>query len=243
MISNPTQRQFLLVRRHFAERFARNYKRLLDRLRPFIPRTEDREDVLQEVFTRDFLGHSYFGAIDVTDASFVNAMRDRALQLYRDSKGRPLAVKTDLNAEVADPAEDADREIAIELVKASLQQLSATMQCVLILHLEGWSSVEIAEKLGLSAGAVSQLTRRARAKLIKYVSSELDLLGKEQKVWWPPRGRIEGDDQGDHALTLQIEPGTAPAWEIDDFLDCLNEVYVALGGTGLQFDSESESPR
>ncbi|MFC4312992.1 RNA polymerase sigma factor [Steroidobacter flavus] len=251
MIRKTSQRSFLMRRRDLAELYQRHHKRLKDSLRGEISQAEDCEEVLHTFITKQLLNIS---RDDVADR--LRYLRKWAVDYSRSQRRPPPSVKATLEAEVADPAQLADTELLRERVSASLQKLSITMQGVLMLHLTGLSSEEIAERLGIPVARVDTLRRRARAKLIEYLSEDLESPELDEDAVLRParetlrdrrlRARAQatrGEDTRCGVLRLEIRPGAASATEVDDFLDCLNEIYLSLGGAGLQFDRASEKRR
>lgn len=126
-------------------------------------------------------------ARDLAQEAFVRALRESpenprawlftvAANLARDEARTAIRRKrhlTLLHSEAADrvspddPADDLEREERWKAVRHALGALSERDRDVLLLWDAGWDYGEIAEEIGLSAGAVGTTLARARRRLVE----------------------------------------------------------------------------
>jgi RNA polymerase sigma-70 factor (ECF subfamily) len=108
---------------------------------------------------------------------------DRLRRKYRrhsvDSPGDFEAVAD----EFPQPHQQAENAELLEKLRAALPTLPIQQSQAFVLHcVEGWSYQEIAERLGVSVGAVGMLILRARGKLKELLNADCGLLIKRRSV-------------------------------------------------------------
>ncbi len=128
---------------------------------------EDRaQDLAQEAFVR-VLDHDPESPRAWLFAVANNLAKDEARMVIRRKKHLTLIrAETDDASPAPDPAEQLDREQRIEAAKRALEQLSERDREVLLLWDAGFNYVEIAERTGLSVGALGTTLARARKRLV-----------------------------------------------------------------------------
>lgn len=131
--------------------------------------TNDAEDVLQEAYVKAFnaLQEQRFDGRSSVQTWLYRIVSNAAIDATRRRKARPVS-----NPDDAEPREDSsvdpEGRMALRELDEWLSELSVEQRSVLILRaVEGFSTVETAEILGCSEGAVEQRLIRARANLNK----------------------------------------------------------------------------
>ncbi|HET6411085.1 MAG TPA: sigma-70 family RNA polymerase sigma factor [Anaeromyxobacter sp.] len=165
VLAGSPSRFGLLVHRH--ERRLRSLARhlLWDR--------EEVEDVVQQTFVQAFVALDRFAGTGPFSTWLtriaVNEARLRARRWRRTE--RSMVELSQSSESVADtPEQKAGRRETVERVRVALDRLPARHREVLSLVVDGLSHEEIAERLGIRAGAVKVRVHRARAALRQKVS-------------------------------------------------------------------------
>ncbi len=143
----------------FAELVRRHQRRVFRLAGRFFPRPEEIEDVSQETFLAVWVKlDSYRG-----EAPFEHWLTRVCLNCCyaRLRQRRPVAAA--MPDEVPAPAADPNARLEVEQLMRRLP--SADRFMLLLLHGEGWSVQEIAERLGWSRVAVKVRAHRARVRL------------------------------------------------------------------------------
>ena len=155
----------LLVHRH--------ERRLLSLARHLLRDREEVEDVVQQTFVQAFVALDRFAGTGAFSTWLtriaVNEARLRARRWRRTE--RSMVELSQSSESVADtPEQKAGRREAVERVRVALDRLPERHREVLSLVVDGLSHDEIAERLGIRAGAVKVRVHRARAALRQQVS-------------------------------------------------------------------------
>ena len=131
----------------------------------FTHRLEDAEDIVQEAFHRAVRALPDYDDRRPFSAWFYTIVRNVArTAISKDGRRQAIAPLTFLETEpvapaVVDPIEARDMERAIERLSASQQA------CIQLCDIEGFTSVEAADMLGVSEGTVRTHLHRARKQL------------------------------------------------------------------------------
>lgn len=158
---------------------------------------QDADDSLQSLFLR-VVRRGRLTEVDEPERYLTRA-QTRVFTTYWSRRSRVEVPVEDAAVEEADSAtlgERLERLQDAELVRRCLPLLKARHRAVLSLHMSGFSRETIAEELGLSPHAVTQLTRRAldalnhRLRLAGYVRGFLPL---PVVSWFRQRGRASAD--------------------------------------------------
>lgn len=149
----------LLVERHMRRAYSVAYRLLGQR--------EDAEDLVQDAFLAALEKIDTFKAGRSFAPWFYRILVNRGLN---SRKSRALRRMDALPPEIADasrsPLRDAERAELREMLTAVLANLPPRQKSIVeLFELEGFSSLEIAEVLGLSDGTVRWHLHQARAKL------------------------------------------------------------------------------
>ena len=132
---------------------------------------QEAEDVAQEVFMDFHRLHS--ASSPYAGPWLYRAAAHTALNRVRGRKRRErreLAQAVDANAQTMDPQTQAEVNEDRRRVRQALAKLPAKPATVLVLRASGLSYSEIAESIGVGAGQIGTLLRRAEAALRKEVN-------------------------------------------------------------------------
>ncbi len=147
---------------------------------------DDREDIVQETFTRAFRGVANLKAPEAFEGWLYTIARNRALT-SRERKSRLDRVQSDLAQETESAAPPVPQAFHAEIDGAVVRELIASLpegpekQTVTMFYIEGQLSArEIAEKLGVGKSAVTMRLERFRAKVKKKVLAEVARLRGEE---------------------------------------------------------------
>ena len=152
----------------------------------FFPKQQDREDALQETFIRIYekLGtlhdpKTFMGwAITVCKTTCLNRLKSMEVHTGKDDF-RPLNSEEDDDSFYAgmdtltvseyrrdvDPTAHVDKEHVESVVRAILEDLPENQQMCLALWMDGFSTKEIAEELGMPPGTVKSNINYAKKKV------------------------------------------------------------------------------
>lgn len=119
------------------------------------------EDLVQEAFIASFSANARFGSVDQAEAYVRRAVSSRFLdQARRRAKERALlSLVVPLEQTPTEPT------FASDLREALATLPPRTRACVVLRHLEGLSTRETADALGLSEGAVKRYVSDGKAAL------------------------------------------------------------------------------
>lgn len=124
------------------------------------------QDLAQEAFAR-VLEHAPDNPRAWVFAVAGNLARDEVRMVVRRKKHLALIrSETEESVAAVDPVERLDREARLSAAKEALEQLSERDREVLLLWDAGLSYAEIAERTGLSVGAIGTTLFRARRRLV-----------------------------------------------------------------------------
>jgi RNA polymerase sigma factor (sigma-70 family) len=160
-----------------AETFEREKQRLLSFIKKRIPKTDDAEDILQDVFFQLTESFEVLRPIEQMTAWLFKVTRNKIIDRYRKKKpesieGLALAYDTDgeesqtlLNwifDPVNNPEEDLTRKLIWETVCQALEEMPAEQKEVFVWHeLENKSFKEIAEMTEVSVNTLLSRKRYA----------------------------------------------------------------------------------
>lgn len=169
----------------YSELYQAHYTRVLRLSRLLLSDRDEAEDVSQEVFLKLLKEHHHRNLPAEWDRWIVrvtvNACRDRrrsgwwkwlrASNKEFEESNHPSSVQTPeelmLNGEIRNR------------IWRSLQELSPRQKNVLVLrHIEGWSTQEVADTLGISAGSVKRHLFRAASHLRKALRDRHDKMSE-----------------------------------------------------------------
>jgi len=102
---------------------------------------------------------------------------DRLRRKYRRHSVDPPGDFEAVADELPQPHQQAENAELLEKLRAALPTLPPQQSQAFVLHcVEGWSYQEIAERLGVSVGAVGMLILRARGRLKELLNADCGLL-------------------------------------------------------------------
>ena len=154
----------------FEALFKSEYARVAGIANRVLADAHEAEDVAQEVFVSFHRLHS---ASSPYAASWLHrAAAHTALNRIRGRRRREkreLAQSTQEESRAMDPQQVAEANEERRRIRAALARLPARPAAVLVLRASGLSYAEVAQAVGVSAGSIGTLLRRAEAALRKEV--------------------------------------------------------------------------
>ena len=163
---------------HIVERYQAKLDRYITRLG--VRNTEDREDVLQEIFIKVYKNLNDFDPSLSFSSWIYRIAHNEAISWYRKLKVRPegyLVGESDaVISMIGDDKEDAetrfDRAIEAEELLSALEKLDAKYRDVLILrYFEHLEYEDISDILQMPIGTVGTLVHRAKKQLRSQLSA------------------------------------------------------------------------
>ena len=158
-------------------RFRPSVLRLLEGFGGLDP--DDREDIVQETFTRAFRGVANLKAAAAFEGWLYTIARNRALTTI-ERKGRQERVQADLASETDDSSPLMPTAFHAEVDGAVVRELIASLpegpekQTVVLFYVEGQLSArEIAERLGVGKSAITMRLERFRARVKRELAVRL----------------------------------------------------------------------
>jgi RNA polymerase sigma-70 factor (ECF subfamily) len=140
---------------------------------------DDREDIVQETFTRAFRGVANLKAAGAFEGWLYTIARNRALTTL-ERKGRQERVHADLASESDDSTPLMPQAFHVEVDGAVVRELIAGLpegpekQTVVLFYVEGQLSArEIAERLGVGKSAITMRLERFRARVKRELAVRL----------------------------------------------------------------------
>lgn len=173
--------------RHDPDAFAAVYARFSDRVHAYaLQRLHDPDlaaDITSTVFTRALASLPDFEQRESSpnsDSAFegwlMTIARNAIIDHVRANKRLTIldaaTYRTHLTGTSPDPSSAAVAPDERERLLDALQKLNSTQQRIVLLRLQGWNGVEIAELLGMSHGSVRVAQHRAYARLRELLTSE-----------------------------------------------------------------------
>jgi RNA polymerase sigma-70 factor (ECF subfamily) len=140
---------------------------------------DDREDIVQETFTRAFRGVANLKAAAAFEGWLYTIARNRALTTI-ERKGRQERVQSDLASESDDSSPLLPAAFHAEIDGAVVRDLIAGLpegpekQTVVLFYVEGQLSArEIADRLGVGKSAITMRLERFRARVKRELALRL----------------------------------------------------------------------
>ncbi len=148
--------------------YDRYHKRLLAYARQMLPRRQDAEDVLQDVFVRAYFGLRAHSRDLALRAWLFRVAHNRCIDELRRPAPPPPEVLEMMRSGVQDPvAEVESREVLRRLI-ADVRRLPEQQRSALLMReLDGMSYEDLAASLGVTVSAVKSLLVRARVGLAR----------------------------------------------------------------------------
>lgn len=151
----------------YAELVRRHERRVFRLAGRFFRRPEEVEDAAQQTFLTAWRKLDTYKA----KAPFEHWLTRVCLNCCYQELRRRRATEVELDRDVSAPRSDPNAKIDVERL---LAHLPATDRFVLqLMHGEGWSTQEIAERLGWSRANVKVRAHRARKKLRRLLEEDL----------------------------------------------------------------------
>jgi RNA polymerase sigma-70 factor, ECF subfamily len=147
--------------------------------------TDDREDIVQETFTRAFRGLSRLKAPAAFEGWLYTIARNRALTTL-ERKGRQERVHASVASQSDDSVPMMPAAVHAEIDEAVVRQIISELpegpekETVTLFYVEGQLSArEIAEKLGVGKSAITMRLERFRAKVKRELVLRLTKVRRE----------------------------------------------------------------
>jgi RNA polymerase sigma-70 factor (ECF subfamily) len=144
-----------------------HYRQVVGFLSGMLLDRERARDLAQEAFAR-VLGREAENPRGLVFKTAANLARDEARMVVRRKRHlKLLRVEEDVRSEgLPSPSRELEAKERAEKVRAALETLSETDRQVLVLWNAGFDYGEIAERTGLSKGAIGTTLARAKKKLV-----------------------------------------------------------------------------
>jgi RNA polymerase sigma factor (sigma-70 family) len=147
-------------------------KRLLAYARQMLPRGQDAEDALQDVFVRAYSGLRSNGRELALRAWLFRVAHNRCIDELRRPALPPPEVLEQITRTAQDPAVELDRRESLRRLIADVRRLPEQQRSALLMReMGGVSYAELACTLGTSVPAVKSLLVRARIALAQAASA------------------------------------------------------------------------
>jgi len=158
-LDNPSAFEILLNRYEAA---------FLRKARTVVITQENAEDVVQEVFVKIYRNGYRFKTVE--GASFKSwaykILMNTSFTHYKkikNNRDRTIVLETEIYENIADETMDSERTLTKDYVSSILKQMPEHLASVLRMHIiEGLPQKEIAEKEGVSVGAIKTRVHRAK---------------------------------------------------------------------------------
>ena len=151
----------------FARFFEENYDHLLNWTAKKLTSPEDAQEITSAVFTSLWYRWLEHGPPDVPEAYLFRVARNKLADHWKAAARRTPTVPLEY-ADGSDAVADVDRLSEVEALEEYWQflaMLPSRQRVVLELHVTGLRVSEIAQKLGLSEGGVSNQLHNARTRM------------------------------------------------------------------------------
>jgi len=154
----------------FARLVAQHQRRVFQLCGRFFRRPEDVEEAAQETFLRAWRKLDHYSERAPFEHWLTRVCLNTCLGILRRDKRRVTSTEN-LSFEPPAPTQDADAGMAAAQLIGRLPAADAMV--LRLLHTEGWSIAELAERLGWSQANVKVRAHRARRRLRRWVESDL----------------------------------------------------------------------
>ena len=151
----------------FGELVRRHQQRVFRLAGRFFRRREEIEDVAQETFLQAWAKLHTYRAKAPFEHWLTRVCLNTCYGRFRKRKGDELPLEYDVAVKGHDPTARLDAERLLEQLKPDDRFV------LLLLHGEGWTVAEIAERLGWSKANVKVRAHRARKRLQKVMAEDL----------------------------------------------------------------------
>ncbi len=161
----------------FFQLYQHYYASLCAYVNKIIDDQEQAEDIVQEVILAIYEGDKSFTTTAELTNYLYKACYNNTLLFLRHQKNKPtqLDILEEIN-NLEDSDESYQLALKEELVRQlyiAIQQLPKEQQRIMLMHLEGYSWVEIAEKLGVSINTIKTQRNRSMKILRKTINPSL----------------------------------------------------------------------
>ena len=150
----------------FGELVVRHQRRVFRLAGRFFRRPEEVEDVAQETFLQAWRKLDTYRAKAPFEHWLTRVCLNCCYGRFRKRRGEEVPLEYDIRASAGDPT------VRIEVERLLAQLPTDDRFLLLLLHGEGWSVAEIADRLGWSRANVKVRAHRARKKLQKVLEED-----------------------------------------------------------------------
>ncbi len=208
-------------------------KRLLAYTRQMLPRGQDAEDALQDVFVRAYSGLRASDRELALRAWLFRVAHNRCIDELRRPTPPPPEVLQLVARPVHDPVAEADRRESLRRLIVDVRRLPEQQRSALLMReMGGMSYAELACSLGTSVPAVKSLLVRARIALAQAEAARDTACSEIRKSWREPTTAacdptpppsdtcVIARDAGASGVSCAPSTGSSPPSFPSDRLEC-----------------------
>jgi len=133
---------------------------------------DDRKDLFQEIVIQLWKAYKSFRGDSKFTTWIYRVALNTAISVYRKESKKPEKMDIDDVAfKLAEEVSNEDKEAQFKMLENAIQQLSEIERAIVMMYLDGHSSEEIAEVVGITANNVRVRMNRIKEKLRKLIEN------------------------------------------------------------------------
>lgn len=133
---------------------------------------DDRKDLFQEIVIQLWKAYKSFRGESKFTTWIYRVALNTAISVYRKESKKPEKMDIDDVAfKLAEEVGNEDREAQFKMLENAIQQLSEIERAIVMMYLDGHSSEEISEVVGITANNVRVRMNRIKEKLRKLIEN------------------------------------------------------------------------
>lgn len=133
---------------------------------------DDRKDLFQEIVIQLWKAYKSFRGESKFTTWIYRVALNTAISVYRKESKKPEKMDIDDVAfKLAEETSNEDKEAQFKMLENAIQQLSEIERAIVMMYLDGHSSEEISEVVGITANNVRVRMNRIKEKLRKLIEN------------------------------------------------------------------------
>ena len=133
---------------------------------------DDRKDLFQEIVIQLWKAYKSFRGDSKFTTWIYRVALNTAISVYRKESKKPEKMDIDDVAfKLAEEVSNEDKEAQFKMLENAIQQLSEIERAIVMMYLDGHSSEEISEVVGITANNVRVRMNRIKEKLRKLIEN------------------------------------------------------------------------